>query len=99
MTPSFLGDGNARNAISTVPLPCSNGGDASRSPLDAAAVSRLADGYAQHLETFRAAPDHAKALLSIGASPASKGGDAAEHAALTSIAMVLLNLDTTVTQE
>jgi hypothetical protein len=67
--------------------------------LDAAAVSRLADGYAQHLETFQANPDQAKALLSVGARPTPQGVDVAEQAALTSIAMVLFNLDTTVTQE
>jgi hypothetical protein len=58
----------------------------------------LAAGLAKRLEKFRAQPDAATQLLKVGAAPADSKADAAEIAAYTVTANVLLNLDEVVTR-
>ena len=54
----------------------------------------------QHHQAFYLEnPDLARELLSHGVSPRVEGIDPAEHAALSQIALMLLNLDETVTKE
>ncbi|MGL6097587.1 MAG: DUF1553 domain-containing protein, partial [Fimbriiglobus sp.] len=68
----------------------------------AAEVRVLADGYAADLARFQKFPDEAKKLLSFGESATAAPADpatAADLAALTLAANVLLNLDETVTRE
>ncbi len=60
-------------------------------------VAILTDLSARHLAEYRADPDAAKASLTIGDRPAPEG-DAAEHAAWTSVARVVLNLHETITR-
>jgi len=59
----------------------------------------LARGYRERLERFRRDSDSASALISVGKSQWADDLDAAELAAYTTVANVLLNLDETVTKE
>jgi hypothetical protein len=59
----------------------------------------LAQGYERTLAAYRADPDAASKLLAAGESPRNAKLDAAELAALTGIASVILNLDEVVTKE
>jgi hypothetical protein len=54
--------------------------------------------FHKHLEQYRANPKAAAELLAVGERPASKDLDAAELAAWSSVARVLLNLHETVTR-
>ncbi len=64
-------------------------------PPELATVTKL---LAQHLKDYRAHPDAARALISIGVAPAPAGIDPAELAAWTHVARVLLNLHETITR-
>ena len=55
--------------------------------------------YRRQLEVFRKQPDAALALLAVGESNRDESLGAAEHAALTTIANIILNLDETITKE
>jgi hypothetical protein len=70
----------------------------SRRP-DAAEVKVLADGLARRLSRFRQSPDAAAKLLTVGAAKSEPQFAAAELAAYTGTANVLLNLDEVVTRE
>jgi mono/diheme cytochrome c family protein len=54
--------------------------------------------YEEELAAYRADPDAAKALLSVGESPRNPDLDPAEHAAWTTVATLLLNLSETITR-
>ncbi len=69
-----------------------------RSPRDAE-LRVLHRGFEQHLARYRAAPAEAQRLLSFGESPRDERLDMPEHAAYTTIAGVILNLDETITRE
>jgi hypothetical protein len=58
----------------------------------------LKDGYQFYLQFYNTQPDEAKKLLAIGAST-SKTSDPSVLAAMTLVASIILNLDTTVTKE
>jgi len=59
----------------------------------------LADIFKDMLEHYRKHPDAAKQVVTAGEWPATKGVDPVEHAAWTSVAQVILNLDETITKE
>jgi hypothetical protein len=59
----------------------------------------LSEGLQAHLQRYRAEPDAAAELLSAGEAPRDEHLDAAELAAFTAVASVILNLDETVTKE
>jgi hypothetical protein len=61
-------------------------------------VSVLMRLLSRHLEQYTAEPASARALLSIGISPIPADIDAAELAAWTSVARVVLNLNETITR-
>ncbi|WDI45192.1 DUF1553 domain-containing protein [Bremerella sp. P1] len=58
----------------------------------------LKDGFRYYLQIYNAQPGEAKKLLAIGEST-TKTSDPAELAAMTSVASIILNLDTTITKE
>ncbi|MBL8818913.1 MAG: PSD1 domain-containing protein [Planctomyces sp.] len=62
-------------------------------------LSILEKILADHLEHYRQQPEAAGKLLAIGASPKAEGLDTVQHAAMTMIANLLLNLDETITKE
>ena len=64
-------------------------------PSEAETVRKLLD---KHLTDYRANPAAARALISTGVAPTPEGLDAAELAAWTHVARVLLNLHETVTR-
>jgi hypothetical protein len=64
-------------------------------PSEAETVRKLLD---THLTVYRANPAAARALISTGVAPTPEGLDAAELAAWTHVARVLLNLHETVTR-
>ena len=66
---------------------------------DGTELKRLVAGYEHHRSRFRADPKSAEALLTTGDKPRDSTLDAIEHAALTAMANVILNLDETVTKE
>jgi hypothetical protein len=59
----------------------------------------LRRGWEQHLARYAAQPSEAQRLLGFGESPRDKQLDAAEHAAYTAVAGVILNLDEAITRE
>jgi hypothetical protein len=59
----------------------------------------LMDAFQDALHRFRAAPESAKKLLDVGESKADPSLDAAELAAYTVTASIILNLDETITKE
>src|SRR6185437_7412667 len=59
----------------------------------------LVKGFASHLARYRAEPQAAAELLNTGEAPHDTRLDAAELAAYTAVAGVILNLDETVTKE
>ena len=65
---------------------------------DAAELEVLTAGHARHISRYRAAPEEAQKLVQIGEAPAAKT-DAAELAAATVTANVILNLDEIITKE
>jgi hypothetical protein len=58
--------------------------------------SALAPLYQRQLEHYRQAPEEARKLLTVGQRPPEPGLDAAEVAAWTNVARVLLNLNETI---
>jgi hypothetical protein len=67
--------------------------------IEAAALKPLVAGVAKRLAEFKAKPEEATALLAQGASKADASLNAAELAAYTTTASVLLNLDRVVTRD
>ena len=63
-----------------------------------AMLKLLADSYGEEFKVFQAAPDRAKQFLAIGESKRDETIDAAEHAALTIVTSMILNLDETLTR-
>jgi len=58
----------------------------------------LERSYAYALERYAESPEDAAAVVSYGESPRSEAIDVVEHAALTTVASIVLNLDETVTR-
>jgi len=58
----------------------------------------LREVFEQQLAAFRKAPEAAAKSLKVGESPRNEKLDAAEHAAWTAIARMILNLDETITK-
>ncbi len=67
-------------------------------PPDATERSELRSLHDEQLARFAADAEGALALLAVGASPRDESLDAAEHAAMTLVASVILNLDEAVTK-
>ncbi len=67
--------------------------------IEPAALKQLTAGLTKRIADFRAKPEEASALLAQGASKADATLDAAELAAYTTTASVLLNLDRVVTRD
>jgi hypothetical protein len=65
-------------------------------PEELAVLLRVFQG---HLEHYRAVPEEAAKLLSVGQSPRDTSLDPAEHAAYTLMASLVLNLDEAITKE
>ena len=61
-------------------------------------LKTLSDLHVKHLEKYKADPKSAQALIAVGQSAVPKDVDAAELAAWTSVARVLLNLHETITR-
>ena len=59
----------------------------------------LAKTYEDQLAHYRAAPDDAAKLLATGESPRDASLAPAEHAAMTMMANLILNLDEAITKE
>ncbi len=64
----------------------------------AAEVKVLRDTFEQQLAAFRKNPEAAAKSLKVGESPRNEKLDAAEHAAWTAVARMILNLDETITK-
>jgi hypothetical protein len=64
-----------------------------------AELAILAAGFQNHVARYRAEPDAATELLSAGEAARDERLDAAELAAYTAVASVILNLDEAVTKE
>ncbi|MCA9229564.1 MAG: PSD1 domain-containing protein [Planctomycetales bacterium] len=62
-------------------------------------LNRLADAYRQFKEKFVAAPESTGKLLAIGEKPRDEALNPIEHAAMTMVASILLNLDETISKE
>ena len=58
----------------------------------------LEEIYGEELKVFQAAPDRAKQFLTIGESKRDAKIDASEHAAMTIVTSMILNLDVTLTK-
>jgi Protein of unknown function (DUF1553) len=67
--------------------------------IEPAALKQLVAGVAKRLAEFKAKPDDATALVSQGATKADAALNAAELAAYTTTASVLLNLDRVITRD
>ena len=63
---------------------------------DLAALARM---HGRQLEVYRADVEAAKQLVRVGASPHEAALDPAEHAALASVCLAILNLDEALTRE
>jgi hypothetical protein len=63
-----------------------------------AEIKLLSELYRQHLRQYQTDKQAAQALLTVGDRPAAKDIDAAELAAWTSVARVVLNLHETITR-
>jgi hypothetical protein len=66
---------------------------------DAAEVDVLRRTHDQMLSRFRKQPSAADHLLSVGETPRNEHFDLNQHAAMTMIASLLLNLDEAITKE
>jgi hypothetical protein len=62
-------------------------------------LNTMVAGFERHLERFRADPEAAMQLLKIGEASRDERLDAAELAAYTAVANLILNLDEVVTKE
>ena len=69
----------------------------SRTPANAE-LQLLRDTYNERLKQYKADADGARQLLSVGASKRDESIDVAEHAAMTTVARLLLNLSEFVTK-
>ncbi|MCA9032700.1 MAG: DUF1553 domain-containing protein, partial [Planctomycetaceae bacterium] len=65
---------------------------------NANAVAQLAEAYQTELTVFQNDPKLATQFLSIGDSPRNEKLDVSEHAAMTIITSIILNLDETLTR-
>jgi hypothetical protein len=63
-----------------------------------ATMGILKEAYAEEYEFFKATADSANKLLAIGEKKRDESLDAATHAAMTIVASMILNLDTTITR-
>lgn len=63
-----------------------------------AVLEVLVQAYRQELKVFREQTERATALLAIGESKRDESIDAAEHAAMTVVSTMILNLDETLTR-
>ncbi len=63
-----------------------------------AAVDLLQETFANERQVFATNEDRAQALLNIGESPRDEQIDVADHAAMTIVASIILNLDETLTR-
>ncbi len=70
----------------------------SRTPADHE-LRLLVDGFQRRLERYKANPEGAKQLISLGESAPTAGRDPAMLAALATTASIILNLDETITKE
>ena len=61
-------------------------------------LTLLKKAYEEELAVFQKDPERARKLLTVGESKRDEKFDAAEHAALTIISSMILNLDATVTK-
>jgi len=68
-------------------------------PPSATETAKLREILDRERAAFAADPDGARALASFGATPRPETLDPVEHAAMTAVANVILNLDETVTRE
>ncbi|RLS56501.1 MAG: DUF1553 domain-containing protein [Planctomycetota bacterium] len=59
----------------------------------------LTTSYERQLQEFQQAPQQAEALLKLGSSPRDGTLNLSEHAALTGVCLILLNMDETLTRE
>ena len=59
----------------------------------------LIDGFNQHLGQYRAHPESARELVSVGEYPRNQALDVSELAAYTAVSSLILNLDETITKE
>jgi len=64
----------------------------------ASVVALLVAAYEEELAVFQKDPERAKKIISVGDSPRDEKLDAAQHAALSIVAGILLNLDETLTR-
>jgi hypothetical protein len=62
-------------------------------------LTALARMHGRQLEVYRADVEAAKQLVRVGASPHEAALDPAEHAALASVCLAILNLDEALTRE
>ncbi len=62
-------------------------------------IAILRRSYDKQLAIYRADPAAAQSLLGVGAAPRAASLDAAEHAALTAVCLMIFNLDETLTRE
>ena len=68
-------------------------------PPTAAEAAILREAYARQRELMAADPQAAARLLAVGESPRDPAIDPAEHAALTQVCLLILNLDEVLTKE
>ena len=68
-------------------------------PATASDLTILGRAYDRQLAIYRGDAKAAKALLGVGASKRDESLDAAEHAAMTSVCLAILNLDESLTRE
>ncbi len=68
-------------------------------PATAQEQAVLAAGLARTRDEFRATPDQAAKLVSVGESPRDESIDAIEHASWTALCLAVLNLDETLNRE
>jgi hypothetical protein len=65
---------------------------------NSAILKILLDGYNEELAFYKGNMEKAKQLLAVGESKRDESLDAAQHAAWTIVASILLNLDETITR-
>ncbi len=63
-----------------------------------AVVARLVDAFEHERAVFEGQPERAEALLAVGESPRDTSLDPADHAALTLVCSIILNLDAALTK-
>ena len=62
-------------------------------------IARLRIAFEKQLNVYRNDSESAAELLSVGAQPRGESLDAAQHAALTTVCLAILNLDEAITRE